>query len=63
MKLPYLQLWEERVEKLAGESRSFYHAPQRVFDMLPDDKWDPYHLSREAHLLSDNRPTKPFYCP
>ena len=61
MKLPYLQLWEESVEKLARESRSFYHAPYTVFDILPDDKWDPYHLSREAHLLSDNRSIKPFY--
>jgi hypothetical protein len=39
----------------------FIMPQQRVFHKLHDDKWDPYHLSREAHLLSDNRPIKPFY--
>ena len=61
MKLPYLQLWEERMENLARYSMSFIMPQQRVFHIHHDDKWDPYHLSGEARLLSDNRPIKPFY--
>lgn len=43
------------------KARVFIMPQLRVFHILLEDKWDPYHLSREAHLLSDNRPIKPFY--